>query len=131
MKRYLIIAILIFLTASCKQPSDPQPDQVAFTFLTAYFNLDFEQSLPLCGEALKTDLERSAKTIGELSEFAQNKLRNDLSVYSFKIEKVDLNQTKDSAFVSYTVFTPEAPQGVPSHLTLTKEEAAWKVAKLL
>ena len=131
MKKILIITTLLFFAASCNRASEPQLEQIALTFLTSYFSLDFEQTLSLCGKVLKTDLEQSAKTIGGLSQGTQDKLRDELSVYSFQIDKADLNSAKDSVFVSYTVFTPEAPEGVPSHLTMAKEENEWKVVKLL
>jgi hypothetical protein len=129
--RNLTTFSLLFLAASCSNTSHPKQDEIALTFLTSYFNLDFEQTLPLCGEVLKADLEQSAIAISGLSQGAQDKLRNELSVYSFKIEKVELNNAKDSAFVSYNVFMPEAPEGVPSHLTMAKEKHEWKVVKLL
>jgi hypothetical protein len=102
-------------------------------FLTAYYYADFEQILSLCasGSVLKSDMERNAQSFSGHPLEVQEKWRRDLAAYSFQIEKVDLNRTKDSAFVSYTIFIPETPHGIVCRLTLEKEENGWKVAKFL
>jgi len=119
--------LLLFLTAACTHSPDPRPHQVADAFLTAYFGVDFEQLLPLCatGSELKSDMERNARAIG-----AERRLA-DLAAYSFRIDDVQLNCTKDSAFVSYFLFAPEIPDGIASRLTLIKENNDWRIAKLL
>jgi len=133
MQRFIIVASIILCAASCHRTPDSAPSEIAQTFLTAYFQLDYDQILSLClsDSPLKSDLEQRAKAIEALSKGAQDKLRRDLSVYTFQIEQVETSPTKDSAFVSYLIHTPEAPEGVPSHLTLVMENRAWKVAKLL
>ena len=133
MKRLFLIVSLLFFMASCNSAPEPKFEQMVQTFLTAYFQLDYDQVLPMCGSLLKADLEQSAQAIRNLPSWAQEKLHNDLLVYSFAIESVNVNTAKDSVFVHYLVFTPEAPapEGTKSHLTLAKEENEWKVVKLL
>ena len=131
MKYFVSLITTLFFAFSCSDSPDHRPEQISHTFLSAYFSLDFEQFLPLCCEALRNDLERSAQSVRGLSPETMEKLRNDLIAYSFEIEKIDLNHTKDSAFVSYIIFTPEALNGIDSRLTLIKEENEWRVAKLL
>ena len=133
MKRILFLATLFFFITSCSNSLEPKPEQIVQTFLTAYFQIDYDQILPMCGQKLKADLEQSAQAVRNLPPWAQDKLRSDLLAYSFQIENFDLNPSKDSAFVNYLVFTPEAPapEGTKSHLTLAKEENEWKVVKLL
>ena len=82
---------------------------------------------------LKSDLEQHAKSLSKLSQAALDQRRNMMSAYSFKVEKVDVNPTNDSAFVVYLVFTPEAPapKGIASRLTMAKYDNEWKIAKLL
>ena len=133
MKRLFLIATLLFFMASCNSTPEPKFEPMVQTFLTAYFQLDYDQVLPMCGAHLKADLEQSAQVVRNLPAWAQEKLHNDLSVYSFAIESVHVNPAKDSVFVQSLVFTPEAPapKGTKSHLTLAKEENEWKIVKLL
>ena len=135
MKYFLTITTLLFFIISCNNPSDtptPTPEHIAEKFLTAYFYPDFEQIVLLCapGSILKSDMERNAQTFNGYLPETQEKLRIELASYSFKIEQADLNRTKDSAFVSYSIFTPEFINGIACRLTLIMEEDEWKVAKL-
>ena len=133
MKHFIILTSIVLCTVSCQNTPDPAPKEIALTFLTAYFQTDYDQIFPLCASdsQLKSDLEQSARAIETLSQGAQDKLRNELSVYRFQIEQVDITPKKDSAFVSYLIFSPEMPDGIESHLTMVKEDREWRVAKLL
>ena len=137
--KHLCLCVAACLFLSCGQNSDKaktaeaqaKAQEIAQSFLTAYFQLDFDTALPLCGHALKADLELSAQRVRELSLDMQELLKKDLQAYSSNINNIELNPSKDSAFVSYSVCTPETPDGIPSHLTVAKEEQDWKVVKLL
>ena len=133
MKHFIILTSIVLCTVSCQNTPDPAPKEIALTFLTSYFQIEYDKILPLCASdsELKSDLERSAQTIASFSQGAQDKLRNELSVYRFQIEQVDITPKKDSAFVSYLIFSPEMPDGIESHLTMVKEDKEWKVLKLL
>jgi len=132
MKRFIIfLTIPLFFIASCNNASEPNTEQIAQTFLTAYFQLDYDQFLPMCGAKLRADLELSAQTVRRLPLEAQKKLRDELSDYRFSIENESFNATKDTVFVNYLVFTPDATQGLPGHLTMALEEKEWKVVKLV
>jgi hypothetical protein len=132
----MCIAACLFL--SCGQTSNKadvdtktRAKEVAQTFLTAYLQLDFDETLPLCGRTLQADLELSAQRVRALTPDMQETLKKDLKAYSFVVNDIDLNPSKDSAFVSYIVITPEAPGGLPGNLTMAIEEQEWKVVKLL
>jgi len=135
MRYFLTITTILLLTVSCYHPAEstPTPEQIAKAFLTAYYQPDFDQIIHLCasGSTLKSDMERNAQTYHGYPPETQKKLSIDLAAYSFRIEQVDLNRTKDSAFVSYSIFTPEFVNGKACRLTLIKEEHDWKVARLL
>lgn len=138
---YKLLTISLLLFSSCSHRIDSKPFEVADAFLTAYFKVDFDNLLPLClpNSELKLDMERNARSLlgerlqsNESNQSIEQRL-NDLSLYRFKIENIQINQTKDSAFVLYFIFTPEIPDGIESRLTLikVKEEEDWRVAKLL
>ncbi|MCL2502486.1 MAG: hypothetical protein FWE30_07980 [Bacteroidales bacterium] len=137
--KHLCLCVAACLFLSCGQNSDEaktaeaqtKVQEIAQTFLAAYLQLDFDGALLLCGQALHADLKLSAQRIYELSSDMQELLKKDLGAYSFNIVDIELNPSKDSASVSYFVFTPEIPDGVPTHLTVAKEEQGWKVVKLL
>jgi len=135
--KHLFICILSCLFLSCGQNTDKAqtPDslakELAESFLTAYLHLDFDEALPLCGQALQADLELSAQRVRSLSPDMQEILKEDLQAYSCKIDNLNFNSSKDSVFVDYTIITPEAPDGFPGSLTVAKEEQEWKVVKLL
>ncbi|MCL2727250.1 MAG: hypothetical protein FWD56_02565 [Bacteroidales bacterium] len=131
MKHIFTLTALLFFVASCNNASEPKPEQIAQTFLTAYFQLDYDQFLPMCGAKLRADLEQSAQTVRKLSLEAQKQLRDELSDYRFRIEDTELNATKDTVFVNYLVYIPDATQGLPGHLTMALEEKQWKVVKLV
>ena len=101
--------------------------------MTAYLQIDFEQILPLCAAdaPLKSDMEQNARSLNASLPELQKRLRDDLKRYTFEIGAVKINPSRDSAFVSYSLFTPELPDGLPCRLTLVKEEYAWRVSKLL
>ena len=131
MKNIILITTLLIFTASCNRTPAPHPEQVAKHFLTAYFSVDFEQLLPLCGAALHSDLEQSAQAILATPPQALEQRRQELAAYSFRIENVQVNRKKDSAFVTYLISIPNVLQEKESHLTLVKEASEWKVVKLL
>jgi len=134
MKYFITLSTLFLCVVSCNSVADtnPKPEQIAYTFLTAYYSLDFGQIVPMCvsESILKSDMELNAQVIGGYPQATIDEKRADLAAYSFQIDHVDLNRAKDSAFISYTIFTPEVPNGIESRLTLIKEEHEWKVAKL-
>lgn len=76
-------------------------------------------------------MEQNARAFGEANSNLQEERINILVNYHYSIQEVRINQAKDSAFVTYLVFTPEIPLGNESHLTLVIENNDWKVAKLL
>jgi len=134
--KHLFIFIAACLFLSCGQSSDKtgtgtKAEKIAQNFLNAYLHLDFDEALPLCGLALQADLELSAQRFYSLSPDIQELLKKDLEVYQYTINTIDFNPPKDSAFVAYTLFTPEAVDGIPSQLTVALEEQEWKVVKLL
>jgi len=131
MKHFIIFSVFLLCAVSCRNESGPKPEQIAHTFLTAYFQIDYDQVLPMCGPELKADLAQSAERVSQFTPEMQNKLRQDLSEYSFKIEDVGLNPAKDTALVNYLVFTPEAPQGLPGDLTMARKGQEWKIIKLV
>jgi len=139
MKYFLTITTLLFFVISCNNPSDstptptPTPEQIAEKFLSAYFCPDFDQILLLCasGSILKSDMERNAQTFYGYPPEIQKKLSIDLEAYNFNIDRINVSPAKDSAFVSYSIFTPEFVNGKACNLTLIKEENEWKVVKLL
>ena len=135
MKYSCLISFFLFLTTSCNNSSELilSPKHVSERFLTAYFLPDFEQIVSSCqsGTVLKLDMERNAQTFSGYRSEIQDKIRKDLTAYHFRIEQVVLNRAKDSAFVSYLIMAPEAPDGIASRLTLVKDEHEWKVSKLL
>ena len=133
MKYLCIISTFLFFAVSCNHESGPAPESVADDFLTAYYQVDFDRISSLCvsGSVLRSDMERNAQSFNGYAPEVQDKWRNDLAAYSFRIEQVYSNRAKDSAFVSYTIFAPEAPEGIASRLTLIKEESEWRVAGLL
>jgi len=138
MQYFFTITTLLFLAVSCNissksTPTPESPEQIAEKFLTAYFYPDFDQILQLCatGSILKSDMERNAQTYHGYPPETQKKLGIDLATYNCNIDYVNVSHTKDSAFVSYSIFTPEFVNGKACKLTLIKEENEWKVVKLL
>ncbi|MDR2585488.1 MAG: hypothetical protein LBC84_04605 [Prevotellaceae bacterium] len=133
MKRFFSFIAIFFIIASCNSATEPQPEQVAQKFLTAFFNVDYDQILSMClpGSQLKSDIERNAETIGGVSQAAQELYRSDLSSYHFTIDSVNLNSRKDSAVVFYTIIFPDIVTQKPGNLTMVKENQEWKIAKLL
>lgn len=137
-----LIAFLLFLSACAINPNT-KAHEATDAFLTAYFTVDFERLIPLCAtdSELKSDMERNARALGwtpqqtdDNQQERQQALKRrlaDLADYNYRIDHVQLNHTKDSAFVSYSIFTPELPDGIASRLTLIKEKEDWRVAKLL
>ena len=119
--------LLLLCALSCHSASDSRPFEVANDFLNAYLRLDFDWVLPLCGSELQADLELSAKIFQTWSPEVQEQRKEELEAYHHTIDNVRLNPSKDSAFVAYTVFTPEAPGGNSGKLTMTLEEEGWKV----
>ncbi|MCL1974223.1 MAG: hypothetical protein FWG54_05345 [Bacteroidetes bacterium] len=106
---------------------------VAQSFLTAYLHLDFDEVLPLCTpeSELKADLEQNAQRVYAMNQQMQELLKKDLLAYRCAVDSLTLNPSKDSAFVAYTVFTPEVPNGIPGKLSMACEKQEWKIVKIL
>ena len=133
MKRFYLLYILIFAFSSCAENTAGPlgPEQMASSFLQAYFDADFATAAPLCSGEVQQDMNHSLSFFNNLSEAEQTQTRADLQAYIFKIEKTQLNPTKDSATVLYRVYLRDSTGITASSLRLVKQEEGWKVDKIL
>ena len=133
MKRFYLLCILIFAFSSCAENTagPAGPEHMASSFLHAYFDADFATAAPLCSEALHQDMNQSLAFFNNLSEAEQAQTRTDLKAYIFKIEKTQLNPSKDSATVLYRIYLRDSTGITASSLRLVKQEEGWKVDKIL
>jgi len=128
---FFILALFAFSSCAENTAGPAGPEQMANTFLQAYFDADFATAAPLCSEELHEDMNHSLSFFNNLSEAEQAQTRTDLQAYIFKIEKTQLNPTKDSATVLYRVYLRDSTGITASSIRLVKQEEGWKVDKIL
>lgn len=129
-KKLFTIALLAggaLLFSSCSN-NENLARTSADTFLTLYFQIDYEAAAALCTTELGSELRESLKSIESLEKGVKDKIIEQAS--KIKTEIITIEELgKDSLVINYKVILPSFPNGIDNKMVLVKSEKEWLVAR--
>ncbi len=129
MRKLLTIILLVgiaSLLSSCSK-NENKAKASAETFLSLYFQTNYESASALCTQELGKELLESMKNIESLEPSIKEKIIEQTS--KIKTEIVTIEELgRDSLMVNYKVTLPSFPNGIDNKMVLVKREKEWLVA---
>ena len=129
MRKLLTIILLVgiaSLLSSCSK-NENKAKASAETFLSLYFQTNYESASALCTQELGKELLESMKNIESLESSIKEKIIEQTS--KIKTEIVTIEELgRDSLMVNYKVTLPSFPNGIDNKMVLVKREKEWLVA---
>lgn len=129
MRKLLTIILLVgiaSLLSSCSK-NENKAKASAETFLSLYFQTNYESASALCTQELGKELLESMKNIESLESSIKEKIIEQTS--KIKTEIVTIEELgRDSLMVNYKVILPSFPNGIDNKMVLVKREKEWLVA---
>ncbi|MFA6770422.1 MAG: hypothetical protein WCR71_04545 [Bacteroidales bacterium] len=99
----------------------------ANSFLTLYFQTDYESAAALCTPELGDELRESMKSIESVEAGVKEMIIKQTS--QIKTEIITLEElSRDSLVVNYKVILPSFPNGIENKMVLVKREKKWLVS---
>lgn len=129
-KRFFTLFLLVggvFFLSSCSN-NQKRAKESANSFLTLYFQTDYDSAANFCTSELGSELKESMKSITSLEEGVKEMIVQQTSKMKTEITSVEPAHTKDSLIVNYKVILPSFPNGIDSKMVLVKREKEWLVA---
>ncbi len=120
MKRFLTILLAILALSAC-QSTESRVQDVAETFLNAYYSGDYEAAAASCTPEYGERLTRYSSALDGISPQMKAKMQENLSQTSFQIDSIKVDESAASAFVHYHITTPSLDKPVPKGLKLQLE----------
>ena len=129
MRKLLTIILLVgiaSLLSSCSK-NENKAKASAETFLSLYFQTNYESASALCTQELGKELLESMKNIESLESSIKEKIIEQTS--KIKTEIVTIEELgRDSLMVNYKVILPSFPNGIDNKMVLVKRDKEWLVA---
>lgn len=129
MRKLLTIILLVgiaSLLSSCSK-NENKAKASAETFLSLYFQTNYESASALCTQELGKELLESMKNIESLEPSIKEKIIEQTS--KIKTEIVTIEELgRDSLMVNYKVTLPSFPNGIDNKMVLVKRDKEWLVA---
>lgn len=129
MRKLLTIILLVgiaSLLSSCSK-NENKAKASAETFLSLYFQTNYESASALCTQELGKELLESMKNIESLEPSIKEKIIEQTS--KIKTEIVTIEELgRDSLMVNYKVILPSFPNGIDNKMVLVKRDKEWLVA---
>lgn len=129
MRKLFTIILLVGTTSllsSCSN-NENKAKASAETFLSLYFQTNYESASALCTQELGKELLESMKNIESLEPSIKEKIIEQTS--KIKTEIVTIEELgRDSLMVNYKVTLPSFPNGIDNKMVLVKREKEWLVA---
>ncbi|MDD4657279.1 MAG: hypothetical protein WC125_09730 [Bacteroidales bacterium] len=129
-KRFCTLFLLVggvFFFSSCSN-NQKRAKESANSFLTLYFQTDYDSAANFCTSELGSELKESIKSITSLEKGVKEMIVQQTSKMKTEITSVEPAHTKDSLIVNYKVILPSFPNGIDSKMVLVKREKEWLVA---
>lgn len=97
------------------------------TFLDAYFKTDYNAASQLCTKSLGDELLISLRDFDNMESGVKDVLMRQIKEVKTEILNVDSKSNKDTARITYKIFTPTVPAGIEKSLSMVKVGKEWKV----
>ncbi|MBQ7222721.1 MAG: hypothetical protein IJS02_04575 [Bacteroidales bacterium] len=133
MKSTIKIAACLFLSASllcgCSMESR-KAGKVAESFLTAFFNMEYETAGSFCAGDLAAEIQESISDVELPSEEMTELVKEASMNTTFDITKVDTKSEKGVATVEYLIHPYGNEETIERSMLLIKEKGKWLVLQL-
>ena len=120
MKRLVTVLLAALVLGACQSP-ETRVQNVAETFLNAYYTADYEAAAACCTPELAERINRMAGELEGVPAQTAQRIKEALAGTSFKIVSVELDEDAASAVVHYELSVPDIERPVPKALTLQLE----------
>jgi hypothetical protein len=120
MKRLVTVLLAALVLGACQSP-ETRVQNVAETFLNAYYTADYEAAAVCCIPELGERISRMAEEMEGVPAQTVQKIKEALARTSFEIVSVELDEDAASALVRYELSVPDIEKPVPKSLTLQLE----------
>lgn len=100
----------------------------ANTFLSLYFQTDYEKAATMCTQDLGDELRSSMKSIESLEAGVKEMIFKQTSLIKTEIISVEQGLSEDSLVVNYKVILPSFPNGIDNKMVLVRSNKEWLVA---
>ncbi|MBP5211053.1 MAG: hypothetical protein J6Z27_04370 [Bacteroidales bacterium] len=133
MKSLFRIAACLMLTASllcsCSFESK-KASKVAESFLTAFFQMDYQTAGSFCAGDLAAEIQESIDDVELPSEEMTELVKEASMNTTFEITQVDTKSEKGVATVCYVIHPYGNEENVERSMLLVKEKGKWLVLQL-
>jgi len=129
-RKLFTIALLaggVLLFSSCSN-NEKKAKESANSFLTLYFQTDYESAIALCTPELGNELRESMKSIVSLEDGVKEMIVKQTAKIKTEIIAVEQGLGKDSLVVNYKVVLPSFPNGIDNKMVLVKKDKKWLVS---
>ena len=121
------VVALILITCTKKEELIMQNAKL---FLDAYFKTDYNAASQLCTKSLGDELLISLRDFDNMESGVKDVLMRQIKEVKTEILNVDSKSNKDTARITYKIFTPTVPAGIEKSLSMVKVGKEWKVGEL-
>ena len=120
MKRLVTVLLAVLALSACQSP-ETRVQNVAETFLNAYYTPDYAAAAACCTPELGERLVQLGEELEGVPPRTAQKIKEALARTSFEIVSVELDEDAASALVRYELSVPDLDKPVPKTLTLKLE----------
>ena len=124
--KIVLLAGGVLFLSSCSN-NDKKARESANSFLTLYFQTNYESAAALCTPELGNELRESMKSIESLEPSVKEMIVKQTALIKMELGTIE-EVGKDSLLVNYKVILPSLPNGVDNKMVLVKREKEWLVA---
>lgn len=121
----LLVGGVLFFSSCSNNQKRAQAN--ANSFLTLYFQTDYDSAATLCTPELANELRASLKSIESLEPGVKEMIVKQTAQIKMEMGTVE-ELGRDSLIVNYKVILPSFPNGIANKMVLVKREKEWLVA---
>lgn len=103
---------------------------MADSFLTSFFEMDYESAAGFCSEEIGSLLLASVASREYPSESIGEKVSEASKGTAFKVNSCEKTEEKNTVEVKYTVTPFGGGAGIEHTMTLVKRDGEWKISRL-
>ena len=124
-----LLALSLLLPLAC-QRAESRVQEVAETFLNAYYTADYDRAAQCCTPALAAQVSKGAQAQSLVPAEVAEKMKEAVSQTSFNIVFVEVDPDGTAARVRYDLTVPGLDKPVPKTLHLQLEGRTARVDRI-
>ncbi|NLD20910.1 MAG: hypothetical protein GX664_00225 [Bacteroidales bacterium] len=127
MKRILLIVSSLLVLTSCTEKAI---FSVADSFLTNYFEMNYEEASLYCDSPIQLTLQTAAQDAAELDSLLLEKVQVASSQTRYELQQVDRKSEAGKAIISYEVYPAGSDMAVAKRMVMEKSDSKWLIKEL-